>query len=143
VTLRSLSGYLTSHSLHPEPVRLEKLARNGPYNKPDNQKDIPEGNHIHGPDTLYTKVDLDQILEWGKKEKNWGPEDVRISEDAGLYLCEWSFFVSLRESSKEDTGHAIVQFIHVPTIGDGNGQMSLEKMTKIVTEIIEGVISHY
>jgi pyrrolidone-carboxylate peptidase len=121
---------------------METLARNGPYQKPDNQNDVPDGNYTQGPDTLYTKVDVEQVFEWGKKEKNWDAEAVRVCADAGLYLCEWTFFLSLRESQKEDTKHATVLFIHVPTIGDGKGQMSLQRMTELVSEIIEGVISH-
>lgn len=121
---------------------METLARNGPYEKPDNLNAIPEGNYTKGPDTLYTKIDVEQIFEWGKREKNWAAEDVRVSADAGLYLCEWTFYLSLRESQEDDTQHATVLFIHVPTIGDGKGQKSLQKMTELVREIIEGVISH-
>ncbi|CAO3684975.1 unnamed protein product [Umbelopsis ramanniana] len=124
------------------PVEMETLARNGPYEKPDNLNAIPEGNYTKGPDTLYTKVDVEQIFEWGKREKNWNAEDVRVCADAGLYLCEWTFYLSLRESQEDDTKHATVLFIHVPTIGDGKGQKSLQKMTELVRDIIEGVISH-
>lgn len=120
---------------------METRARNGPYNKPDNQKETPSGHVIEGPSEQATKVNVESVIEWGQREKKWG-DDVRSSTDAGLYLCEWTFFVSLRESSKEDTSQATVLFIHVPEIGDGEGQMSLEKMTQIVNGIIEGVILH-
>lgn len=120
---------------------METRARNGPYNKPDNQKDIPSGHVIEGPTEQQTKVNVSSVIEWGEKEKDWSG-NVRSSTDAGLYLCEWTFFTSLRESAKEDASQATVLFIHVPEIGDGKGQMSLEKMTQIVKEIIEGVIAN-
>jgi pyrrolidone-carboxylate peptidase len=120
---------------------METLARNGPYNKPDNRKETPTGHTIEGPLKQLTRVDVETVIEWGKQVKGWG-DNVRSSTDAGLYLCEWTFFVSLLESSKEDTSQATVLFIHLPEIGDKEGQMDLDKMTQIVQEIIEGVIAH-
>jgi pyrrolidone-carboxylate peptidase len=120
---------------------METLARNGPYNKLDNRNETPAGGVIEGPVQQFTKVNVEQVIEWGKREKDW-KDNVRLSTDAGLYLCEWTFFTSLRESAKEDSSHATVLFIHVPQIGEDEGKMSLEAMTQIVSEIIEGVITN-
>ncbi|KAG2176408.1 hypothetical protein INT43_005642 [Umbelopsis isabellina] len=123
------------------PIRMETLARNGPYNKIDNRNETPVGEVIEGPPQLFTKVNVEHVIEWGKSKKGW-KDNVRLSTDAGLYLCEWTLFTSLRESVKEDSSNATVLFIHVPQIGEGEGMMTLESMTQTVSEIIEGVIAN-
>lgn len=120
---------------------METLARNGPYNKIDNRNETPAGEINEGPPQLLTKVNVEQVIEWGRSKKGW-KDNVRLSTDAGLYLCEWTLFTSLRESTKEDSSNATVLFIHVPQIGEGDGMMSLESMTQFVSEIIEGVIAN-
>jgi len=42
---------------------------------------------------------------------------VRLSRDAGLYLCNAIFFASLAEADK--AGRPLVSFVHVPALGSG------------------------
>ncbi|POR39652.1 Pyroglutamyl-peptidase 1 [Tolypocladium paradoxum] len=72
-----------------------------------------EGWIWHGmPDEIETDLDLQDVLErWqGHSAKDM---DLRISEDAGRYLCDFIYYSSLSTLLKERRPRRVV-FLHVP-----------------------------
>ncbi|KJZ80595.1 hypothetical protein HIM_00445 [Hirsutella minnesotensis 3608] len=101
---------------------IERRARRVGYPTPDvdgkKLRDEEEGNYgddwiWHGlPDEIRTDLDLDDVLQrWqGHSSKDM---DLRISEDAGKYLCEFIYYSSLSTLLKQDRSKKVV-FFHVP-----------------------------
>lgn len=72
------------------------------------------------PGVLHPTVDMQRLL------RNWDAEmkpkcDLRVSNDAGRYLCEFIYYCSLahRELSREGQGKVL--FLHVPPYSDEAG----------------------
>ncbi|KAK3393729.1 hypothetical protein B0H63DRAFT_25746 [Podospora didyma] len=65
------------------------------------------------PKELLTELDLDDVL---KRWKTHSPDDadLRISEDAGHYLCDFIYFSSLAHLHKAGEKRNVV-FLHVPS----------------------------
>jgi len=81
----------------------------------DQERHASEGEDWiwHGmPKELETDLDLDDVLERWKK---YSPDglDLRISEDAGRYLCDFIYFSSLTHLLKAKEERKVV-FLHVP-----------------------------
>ncbi|KYK58182.1 pyroglutamyl peptidase type I [Drechmeria coniospora] len=81
-------------------------------------EDEEEGGHDqdwiwHGlPDEITTELDLDDVLgRW--KEHSAEDMDLRISEDAGRYLCDFIYYSSLSTLSRQKRPRKVV-FFHVP-----------------------------
>ncbi|GAA5871193.1 hypothetical protein JCM3774_006819 [Rhodotorula dairenensis] len=68
------------------------------------------------PDELRTRVDADTVIRWAKSH---GLAFLSPSEDAGLYLCEFSYFASMAAARQHNpVAPTPVQFIHVPPVGN-------------------------
>lgn len=90
-----------------ESFRLERMARNVCGGRPDaNGGTWPSGEVMPGPETIETTVDVEGVRE------ACGDLPVVISEDAGDYLCNFTFYRSLRR------GDATVLFVHIPKLRD-------------------------
>ncbi|POY75246.1 hypothetical protein BMF94_1616 [Rhodotorula taiwanensis] len=117
-------------------IRLEQRARKFGYNSPDAAGKLadagsePEGagrsdSRRRGfvgkeweaaPEELRTRVDGAGVVRWCKSQ---GVDWVSLSEDAGLYLCEYSFFASMATARRlRPDAPTLVQFVHVPSVGN-------------------------
>lgn len=91
------------------------------------------------PSELVSEMDLDDV--WKRWRVNLTGEDkeerdVRISEDAGRYLCDFIYFCSLAELEKKGE-YKRVLFLHVPVEAD---EVSVKRGVEITTELIRAVV---
>ena len=76
------------------------------------------------PEVLHPAVDVMRVLRYWDKALGM-KEDVRVSEDAGRYLCEFIYWCSLahcevqRNKGEEVDKRGKVLFLHVPGEADG------------------------
>ncbi|KAJ1652771.1 hypothetical protein IWQ61_006969 [Dispira simplex] len=84
----------------PDIVTFEGMARRYGYEKPDNQNRVAPGHQcpdlgfdIALPEKLYTNVGSHTLLHYIMYCD--GLKGIRLSDDAGLYLCEFTYYVSL------------------------------------------------
>ncbi|GJN68623.1 hypothetical protein PLICBS_002666 [Purpureocillium lilacinum] len=124
---RSL-GHKIDFAIHigmagPQPVyKVERRGHRTGYKSPDvdGEKLIDEEDGRHGedwiwhglPDEIETDLDLENVLErWqGHSSKDM---DLRVSEDAGHFLCDFIYYSSLATLLKEDRPRNVA-FFHVP-----------------------------
>jgi len=86
------------------------------------------------PDEIWNSLDCDQIVGHLRKT---GFEDVRSSDDAGLYLCEFINYCALAESRRSTSGKKTeVLFVHVPPDGE---TLTVAEDTKGLKGIVEYV----
>ncbi|KAI9592492.1 hypothetical protein BDF19DRAFT_451336 [Syncephalis fuscata] len=145
-------------------VFIEQQARNGPYSRQDNDQHIPSHPYCEGLDgddnskyplhtyhpVYRTRIDVLALHEWLTKERSW--PDVRISEDPGLYLCEYVYYHSLHvshamsnttepvSSSLGDKSEKPVLFIHVPT---PKHPFTIDQLTALVNDAVYWLAEHY
>lgn len=105
---------------------LETRARSGVYVKPDVEGLVPaplsSGDDDEVEVLIPRGVDLDDVMRRWRREVETdglgGKVDLGLSDDAGLFLCEFIYFSSLRyfERRGEDNGGADtkVVFLHIP-----------------------------
>ena len=102
-------------------VTVEKYAHNISNGKDidgeeKNEEAIAEGK----PFTLSTTFDLSKL-------------EATFSEDAGKYLCNFSYYYSLSNNKKSK-----IVFIHVPYVDDQNKKLEvINKTQKIIETLIE------
>ncbi|KAJ2745922.1 Pyroglutamyl-peptidase 1 [Coemansia sp. BCRC 34301] len=101
-------------------VKIEQLAHRTGYVKPGNggKEDVPADNHVPRyptPDELCTSVDVSGLRDT-LVAKGWA--SVATSRDAGRYLCEYTYYVSLAEAQTTYVDRRLPQpktlFVHVP-----------------------------
>lgn len=93
------------------------------------------------PEVLKPSVDVMRVLRYWDKalEKN---EDVRISEDAGRYLCEFIYWCSLAHREiQRNNGEGVekrgkVLFLHVPGEADG---VAINKGVDVVVGLCKAI----
>jgi hypothetical protein len=78
----------------------------------------------------------DHFLEMWKSQAPPGT-DIRISQDAGRYLCEFIFYSSLSQALQEGRDRATL-FYHVPSSTD---KESLETGKKIAIALIKAMVT--
>ncbi|GAA6023579.1 hypothetical protein JCM8202_005811 [Rhodotorula sphaerocarpa] len=129
-------------------IRLEQRARKVGYLSPDAQGRLAPAEGAEGaaqgarrgfvgeewaeaPEELRTRVDGERVIE---RVKGRGVEYISLSEDAGLYLCEYSFFASLATAQRlNPSSPTPVQFVHVPPVGR---PYSVEELTAALKLIV-------
>jgi pyroglutamyl-peptidase len=62
--------------------------------------------------------------------------DVRISEDAGRYLCDFIYYSSLAHLTKKEEQRRVV-FLHVPVDSD---EASIKLGTEVTIELIRALV---
>ncbi|CAE6442255.1 unnamed protein product [Rhizoctonia solani] len=111
----------------PDRFRIERIGHKLGYPAPDAQgkfSDIVisnESQEIRGfgagfeqfEEELQTSIDVDAVVE---RLKSNGFEQTESSNDAGRFVCEFSYFCSLACAQREGTGIKVL-FVHVPHIG--------------------------
>ncbi|TPX06990.1 uncharacterized protein E0L32_011058 [Thyridium curvatum] len=102
--------------------------------------DDPRWEWFGVPEELETDVDADDVL---KRWRAHAPPtaDVRISEDAGHYLCDFIYFSSLAHLWKAGE-HRRVVFLHVPSAcSDDLIASGREILLSLIRSIVESEIS--
>ncbi|GAA6025748.1 hypothetical protein JCM10207_009284 [Rhodosporidiobolus poonsookiae] len=108
-------------------VRLEQRARKWGYEKRDVDGELGPleergkrrgcaGEELRGvAEELRTQVAGEKVVDFLRRS---GVEHVGLSEGAGLYLCEYTFYSSLAAALLADPSSPTpVQFVHVPPLG--------------------------
>ena len=98
-------------------------------NHPDNEGAFSKAIDSKEIGTLYTSLNtqkISYILSMG------GASDVKISSDAGGYVCEWLYRHALEEGEK--IGASAI-FIHVPPIKE----VRFEQQVKIIGTLISAI----
>ena len=115
-------------------VTLECLAHNDGYDKPDVKACYPHENCCLPSGSLVEKtcLDLEKVcssVNMTSEEQSLGVEAC-LSEDAGRYLCDFSYYKSLHKMKGKSL------FIHVPPIDQPYTTLQLSKSIKIVLQNI-------
>ncbi|CAG8959079.1 hypothetical protein HYFRA_00012860 [Hymenoscyphus fraxineus] len=86
------------------------------------------------PEELLTSVDVVDV--WRRWRGALPGADVRISEDAGRYLCDFIFFSSLAHLTKKEEERRVV-FFHVPVRCD---EESINTGIEVCLELIRAIV---
>jgi len=131
---------------------IETQAHLTGYGHPDNTAWAPESKEeppvkkaawAADPEVLTTTVDTLALAEYLKTEKGW---ICKQSLDAGHYLCEYTFYLSMAErhrrilSGQESEKERACLFVHVPSIGN---PYTLEELQRFVQDMVVAVASQY
>ncbi|KAG0376077.1 hypothetical protein BGX24_008322 [Mortierella sp. AD032] len=131
---------------------LETQAHRTGYGGHDNAKWTPPNKDeppvvkeewASDPDLLTTTVDTAALAEYLKAEKGWICQQ---SMDAGHYLCEYTFYLSMAErqrriaAGEEGEDERVCLFVHLPSVGN---PYTLEELQRFVKDMIVAVVSQY
>ncbi|GJJ68642.1 pyroglutamyl-peptidase [Entomortierella parvispora] len=137
---------------HDGHTAIETQAHRTGYGHPDNASWFPESKEeapvkkeawAADPDVLTTTVDTLALAEYLKTEKGWICQQ---SMDAGHYLCEYTFYLSMAErhrrilSGQESEHDRACLFVHVPSVGN---PYTLEELQRFVQDMVVAVASQY
>lgn len=98
---------------------LETLAHRNDYNKRDVDGNTLEGDtfwqkEYKAPETLHTTFDTGSV--WRRWKSGLMKEDLRPSNNAGHYLCDFIYYACMVEYwRREPRGHRPCMFLHVPS----------------------------
>ncbi|BGP25664.1 pyroglutamyl-peptidase [Rhodotorula toruloides] len=88
------------------------------------------------PEELRTRVDGAKVVE---RLKAAGFEHISLSDDAGLYLCEYSFYASMATAKRRRPDNPMpVQFIHIPPEGK---PYTIEELTAAIRLIVWTILN--
>ncbi|GAA5895935.1 uncharacterized protein JCM6883_001664 [Sporobolomyces salmoneus] len=129
-------------------IRLEQRARKygfekldvdgqlGPLDELENKRGFRGDEWIEMEEELRTTITGERVVQSAKRR---GLEFVELSEDAGLYLCEFTYYASLASASKTNSGRPTpVQFIHVPPL---EKPYSLDQLTSALKVLILSIMN--
>ncbi|KAH8591326.1 hypothetical protein B0O99DRAFT_471646, partial [Bisporella sp. PMI_857] len=86
------------------------------------------------PSELPSDLDVDDV--WRRWRLALPEDDVRVSEDAGRYLCDFIYYSSLAELEKKKEERRVV-FLHVPVESDAE---SIARGTEVMIELIRAIV---
>ncbi|KFM81744.1 Pyroglutamyl-peptidase 1, partial [Stegodyphus mimosarum] len=111
-------------------LTIEKLAHRNDYYGCDMKGQVPSGYTCccDGPDVLYTSIDVQKVLD--DVHGSGACVKAEASEDAGLYLCEFIFYTSLKINRN-------TAFVHIPPIGQ---PYSAREMAETLAVIIHSML---
>ncbi|KAF9971387.1 hypothetical protein BGZ73_005699 [Actinomortierella ambigua] len=95
------------------------------------------------PAKLVTTVDTAALAKYLEEEKGW---KCRQSLDAGHYLCEYTFYLSMAERERriqlgqEDGWERVCLFVHLPSVGQ---PYTLDELTLFVKDMVTRVVTAY
>ncbi|XP_046864284.1 pyroglutamyl-peptidase 1-like [Xenia sp. Carnegie-2017] len=115
-----------------EVVQLEKHAYNSNYSLPDINDEWPPNNECvkGGHECHQTNIDVAKVCQQLKKNDN--PCKVDTSSDAGRYLCEFIYYMSMNERLKPEFSSSSVLFVHVPMLDKPYSKENLAKTLKLI-----------
>lgn len=97
---------------------LETCAHRDGYNKKDVEGKTLVGDTFwkdtyKSPEILHSSFDTEDV--WRRWKSEMLDEDVRPSNNAGHYLCDFTYYASMVEYWRRDPeGHRPCMFLHVP-----------------------------
>ena len=97
---------------------LETCAHRDEYNRPDVEGKTLQGDtywrdEYGSPEILHTGFDTGDV--WRRWKSGFTNEDVRPSNNAGRYLCDFTYYASMLEYWRRDAnGTRPCMFLHVP-----------------------------
>lgn len=96
----------------------------------------PEGKHEWDglPKEILTDVNLEDV--WRRWRAAVPNADIRISEDAGRYLCDYIYYSSLAQLLRKEEERRVV-FLHVPVDSD---DAALKTGLQITLELIRALV---
>jgi len=87
------------------------------------------------PDELLTSCDIDDT--WRRWRVALPDTDIRISEDAGRYLCDFIFFSSLAHLEKHGEEKRVV-FFHVPVdVDEESIQIGIDAVVELIRAMVQ------
>ncbi|XP_028833974.1 pyroglutamyl-peptidase 1 [Denticeps clupeoides] len=91
-------------------VTLEQCGHNHGYTRPDNSAFCPSSQCCidKGPDCLLSAIDMELVCK--RVNSSSLGVTVSVSEDAGRYLCDYTYYVSLYQGERR------CAFVHVPPL---------------------------
>lgn len=132
-----------------EPVLLETTAHNVRENIPDNKEMLPQTLQIysHAAPALKTTLPLPEIEARLRSARI----PVRLSQDAGTYLCNEIFYTLMYDPGTDDTKKIPRGFVHVPPLnasvhteaGDTVifDKMLLQKTAELIIQTVADTLS--
>ncbi|KAK4054981.1 hypothetical protein OIO90_003322 [Microbotryomycetes sp. JL221] len=138
-------------------IRLEQRARRLGYMKPDiNNQYAPQSSSSpqhrgfidkHSQqlgDQLETTINLTHLIntcinQASPSSSGLSHQTLQQSNDAGLYLCEYTFYASQR-SARLNKSTTRVQFVHVPPLGP-NEPFTKQQLTKSIQYLIWTILN--
>ncbi|ELK19187.1 Pyroglutamyl-peptidase 1 [Pteropus alecto] len=118
-------------------VTLEKCGHNKGYKGLDNCRFCPGSQCCveDGPESIDSIIDMDAVC---KRVTTLGLDvSVTISQDAGRYLCDFTYYTSLYQS------HGRSAFVHVPPLGKPYNADQLGRALRAIIEEMLGVLEQY
>ena len=122
---------------------METCAHRDGYVKKDIYDKSMEGDTFwrdiyDAPPVLRPSFDVSDIWRRWKQALLLPEEDVRPSNNAGRYLCEFIFFTSMLETWRRDPNHdRRYMFLHVP---NGHDEEDLERGRKVALALIVAMV---
>ncbi|XP_067871644.1 pyroglutamyl-peptidase 1 [Heterodontus francisci] len=112
-------------------IILEQLAKNHGYKDHDICGFCPVGNCCieGGPEKIESLINMRAIC----KKLSWFDIGIIHSRDAGRYLCEYAYYLSLHHGNRK------AGFIHVPRLSNG---LTVERLGKVLQLIIQEMLGH-
>jgi len=119
-------------------ICVELLARRYGYMLPDTDGNYAISNELFAPGTKGAEERFGTSLDGNAlvahlEEEGWKGK-VRTSDNAGLYLCEWTYYAGMREAALAGTGTKVL-FLHVPVEG-GELHWTHKAMSECVEEVV-------
>ncbi|EGV97445.1 Pyroglutamyl-peptidase 1 [Cricetulus griseus] len=115
-------------------VTLEKCGHNKGYKGLDNCRFCPGSQCCveDGPESIDSIIDMDAVC---KRVTTLGLDvSVTISQDAGRYLCDFTYYTSLYQ------GRGRSAFVHVPPLGKPYNADQLGRALRAIIEEMLGVL---
>ncbi|CAG8497281.1 42964_t:CDS:2 [Gigaspora margarita] len=124
---------------HDHQISIETLAHKKGYYLRDNVNQLPDGGICPAYDIeeIKTEVDVKCLVEHLCNQKGW--KEICQSDDAGRYLCEYTFYISLCENFKKSNPGKVL-FVHVPS---ENRPYSIDQLSQILEDIGVWVAENY
>ncbi|KAG4431005.1 hypothetical protein IFR05_013513 [Cadophora sp. M221] len=124
---------------------VERRAHRDGYNMKDVDEELlrdGERRRLEGegwvwsglPEELVSVVDVDDV--WKRWRAALPGKDVRVSEDAGRYLCDFIYFSSMAYLTKKEEDRRVL-FLHVPVNADA---VAVENGIEITIELIRAMV---
>ncbi|KZT59245.1 peptidase C15, pyroglutamyl peptidase I-like protein [Calocera cornea HHB12733] len=119
-------------------ICVELLARREGYTLPDTDGNYAASSEVYAAGTQGAEESFRTALDGEAlvahlDSKGWAGK-VRASDNAGLYLCEWTYYAGLRQAALQARGTKVL-FLHVPVEG-GELLWTHKAMSECVEEIV-------
>ena len=120
---------------------METSAHRDGYGKEDVEGETLEKNSFwedayDAPETLQPTFNIEDV--WRRWKSGLINEDLRTSNDAGHYLCDFTYYACMLEFWRQDPkGHRPCMFLHVP--GEW-GAEDIQKGREVALGLIDSLV---